>query len=117
MYETIVATLAMTYLVPPSALKCGLNDRWQFLFREKNEKAIRAIQDSFDCCGLNSVVDRAFPFSSDRSKCPEFYGRNQSCFAAWRKAEQANAGLLLLVALVVFMIMVSPSMACTTLLH
>lgn len=103
-YETIIATLAMTYLVPPSALRCGLTDKWQFLYSEKNENAIRTIQDSFDCCGLNSVVDRAFPFSGGRSECAKVYGRNKSCFAAWRKAEQTNAGLLLLVALVVFVI-------------
>lgn len=107
-YETVVATLAMGYIVPPSALKCGLDERWQFLFRQKNEKAIRTIQDSFDCCGLNSVVDRAFPFSGNRSECANIYGRDKSCFAEWRKAEQTNAGLFLLVAFVVFVIKVPP---------
>jgi hypothetical protein len=105
-YETIIATLAMTYILPPSALACGLDQRWQLLYAQKNEKAIRTIQDSLDCCGLNSVVDRAFPFSGGRSKCAEIYGRNKSCFADWRKAEQTNAGLFLLVASVVFLIKV-----------
>jgi len=76
------------------------------LFAQKNGNAIRAIQDAFDCCGLNSVVDRAFPFSGGRSQCSEVYGRKKSCFANWRKAEQTNAGLFLLVAFVVFLIKV-----------
>ena len=105
-YETIIATLATTYILPPSALGCGLDKGWQSLYAQKNEKAIRTIQDSFNCCGLNTLVDRAFPFSNDRSKCPEIFGRNKTCFADWRKAEQTNAGLFLLVALVVFLIKV-----------
>lgn len=106
-YETIIATLATTYILPPSALKCGLNQRWQLLFAQKNWNAIRAIQDAFDCCGLNSVVDRAFPFvPGGRSNCTEVFGRRKSCFADWKKAEQTNAGLFLLVAFVVFLIKV-----------
>jgi hypothetical protein len=96
----------MTYILPPSTLACGLDQRWQILYRTKNEKAIRAIQDSFDCCGLNSVVDRAFPFSGGRSECAGVYGRNKSCVAEWRKAEQTNAGMFVLVALIVFVIKV-----------
>lgn len=97
----------MTYILPPSALKCGLNEKWQLLFVQKDWDAIRAIQDALDCCGLNSVVDRAFPFvPSGRSNCTEIFGRNKSCFADWRKAEQTNAGLFLLVAFVVFLIKV-----------
>lgn len=104
-YETIVATLALTYIVPPSTLKCGLNERWGYLSGQKNVNAVRAIQDTFNCCGLNTIYDRAYPFSSNnRSTCAEVFNRNKSCFGDWRKAEQTNAGLLLLVALVVFII-------------
>jgi hypothetical protein len=106
-YETIIATLATTYIVPPSSLTCGLDQRWQFLYREKNEKAIRTIQDSFDCCGFTSVLDRAYPFPTNgSSECSDVYGREKSCFAEWREAEQTNAGLFLLVAVVVFVIKV-----------
>lgn len=107
MYETIIATFAITYIVPPSNLQCGLNDRWAKLFREKNWGAIRAVQDSFNCCGLNSVLDRAWPnVDQQRSPCAENYGRSTSCFGPWRQAEQTHAGLLLLVAVVVFIIKV-----------
>jgi hypothetical protein len=109
-YETIVATLAMTYIVPTSTITCGLDKRWLSLFREKNEKAIRTIQDSFDCCGFNSIYDRAYPFTDgtpgNRSSCPDVFKRDKWCSADWRKAEQTNAGLFLLVALVVFVIKV-----------
>ncbi|KAG0650076.1 hypothetical protein D0Z07_3227 [Hyphodiscus hymeniophilus] len=103
-YEIIVATLAMTYVLPPSSLACGLDQMWQFLYSNKNAKAIRAIQDAFECCGFKTVVDRAFPFSGGRSECAAVFGRDKSCLGEWRKAEQTHAGLFVIVALVVFLI-------------
>ncbi|TVY78436.1 hypothetical protein LSUE1_G007220 [Lachnellula suecica] len=103
MYETIIATLALTKIIPPSALSCDLNSKWQSLFQTKNIRAISAIQDSLQCCGFNSVKDRSFPFGQP-STCAKDYGRSQSCAGKWRRAEQVNAGLLLLVAVVVFML-------------
>jgi hypothetical protein len=106
-YETIVATLALTHILPPSALKCGLHEKWNFLYAQKDVNAVRAIQDAFDCCGFNSIYDRAYPFNDNgKSSCAKVFNRNKSCFGEWRKAEQINAGLLLLVALVVFVIKV-----------
>lgn len=108
-YETIIATLALTHMIPPANLACGLNDQWQKMYRDKNGEAIKAIQDSFNCCGLNSVVDRAYPFVNGKpSKCATIFERNKSCFGEWRKAEQTNAGLLFLVALLVFAVKASP---------
>lgn len=103
MYETIVATLALTHIVPPSALRCGLDARWLRLYQSHNARAIRTIQDTFECCGLNSLADRAFPFGNP-STCAAVYGRNKNCFGEWRKAEQINAGLLFLVAVIVFIL-------------
>jgi len=106
-YETIVATLSLTYILPPSSLKCGLEDRWSKLYSAKNADAIRAIQDSFNCCGFNSVNHKAFPFTDDKvTNCASMFRRNSSCFEPWRQAEQINAGLLLLVALIVFIVKV-----------
>ncbi|TVY33471.1 hypothetical protein LOCC1_G007985 [Lachnellula occidentalis] len=100
-YETIVATLALTHIIPPDTLRCELNDRWMKLYRHKDTRGIRTIQDTFECCGFNSVVDRAFPFGQP-STCATNYGRSHSCFGEWRRAEQVNAGLLFLVAVLVF---------------
>ena len=109
-YETIVATLALTHTLPPAALGCGLDAKWTELYRGKNENAIRAIQDSFHCCGLRSVVDKAWPLNpAGRSLCAEYTGRTKSCFGEWKKAEQINAGLFLLVAVVLFVMKVQQS--------
>jgi hypothetical protein len=108
-YETVVATLALTYIMPPSSLDCGLETKWQKLFVEKNGKAIKAIQDAFECCGFHSVKDRSWPFPSPAdhpSTCAARFERNVSCLGAWKQAEQINAGLFILVAVVVFVIKV-----------
>ena len=108
-YETIIATLSLTYLIPPNSLHCGLNDKWQQLFVARDERSLKTIQDSFDCCGFKTPKDRAWPFREQKpSPCAEALGRTKSCLGEWKKAEQVNAGLFLLVALVVFIIKVQP---------
>lgn len=106
LYETIVATLAVTHIIPPSDLLCGLEKKWYQLYRAKDRTAIKAIQDSLNCCGFNSVKDKSWPFV-DPATCSDVFGRSNSCVGAWRQAEQTNAGLLLIVALVVFLVTVS----------
>jgi len=104
-YETVVATLALTHLVPSATLRCGLQEKWTQLWKVKNDNDIRVIQDTFNCCGLNTLLDRSFPFA-DASECSRYFHRTQTCKGAWGQAEQINAGLLLLVAVVVFIIKV-----------
>ncbi|PQE06159.1 tetraspanin Tsp3 protein [Rutstroemia sp. NJR-2017a BBW] len=109
-YETVVATLALTYMIPPESLRCGLDDKWQKMYHDKNARQIRGIQDGLNCCGYKSVRDRAWPFLPSAEKpgnCAETTDRSQSCFGVWRQAEQINAGLLLLVAIIVFIVKVS----------
>ncbi|CAG8958870.1 hypothetical protein HYFRA_00011823 [Hymenoscyphus fraxineus] len=102
-YETVVATLALTYMIPPSTLQCGLEERWRSLFASKDESTIKRIQDSFKCCGFNSVKDRAFPFG-EPSRCSEIFKRTAHCSGPMRKSQQIQAGLLLLVAVMVFVV-------------
>ncbi|KAL2065642.1 hypothetical protein VTL71DRAFT_3312 [Oculimacula yallundae] len=107
-YETIIATLALTHMIPPESLICGLESKWKVWWSAHNRSAgesIRVIQDAFDCCGFNSVKDRSWPFTQPAT-CAQSFGRTQSCVGSWRRAEQINAGLLLLVAVVVFIIKV-----------
>ncbi len=108
-YDTIIATLALTYMAPPSDLKCHLEGQWAWLFSNKNVEVIRRIQDRHQCCGFNSVQDRAWPFP-DRSHaamaCHEAFGRQRSCFGGWRQDEQITGGLILLVAVVSFLLKV-----------
>ncbi|KAH7386259.1 hypothetical protein BKA64DRAFT_711489 [Cadophora sp. MPI-SDFR-AT-0126] len=104
-YETVIATLALTHMIPPSALNCELGTRWQMLWRMKDANAVRTIQDALNCCGFNTVLDRSWPFE-DPTACSKTFNRNQPCVRPWRRSEQNMAGLLLLVAVIVFIIKV-----------
>ena len=110
-YETVIATLALTHVAPPSELICGLERRWGVLFSSKNVHAIRTIQENFQCCGFRNVQDRAWPFP-DRSHtaraCVEAFGRNTSCLGGWRQMEQVTGGLILMIAIVTFLLKVRP---------
>lgn len=108
-YDTVIATLALTHMAPPGDLACGLDREWARLFSSKNAQAIRRIQDRHQCCGLHSVLDRAWPFEDRHhtaSSCVEAFDRQQSCFGAWRRDEQITGGLMLIVAIVVFLLKV-----------
>jgi hypothetical protein len=100
-YETALATLAGTYITPASGVRCDLDTRWRKLYQAKNGEAIRRIQDAFQCCGLHSTLDMAFPFpSKDRGAdaCVKMHdGRKWSCFDEWREEERAVAGVILAV--------------------
>ncbi|RKF75900.1 putative tetraspanin tsp3 [Golovinomyces cichoracearum] len=102
-YETVIGTLSLTYALPASSLNCALREKWQSLFMAKDELAIRSIQDKLNCCGLNSVRDRAWPFSSNTpSSCSQTFGRSHSCLVPWRNAEQQNATYIFSTVAVVF---------------
>lgn len=108
-YDTVIATLTLTYMVPPSSLKCNLEGRWAWLFSHKDAEIIRRIQDRHQCCGFNSVRDRAWPFPDGRhaaTACYEAFGRQRSCFEGWRQDEQVTGGLMLLVAVMGFFLKV-----------
>ena len=108
-YETAIATLALTHMAPPSELVCGLERQWGALFSIKNADAIQRIQDQLQCCGFRNVQDRAWPFP-DRSHtaraCVEAFGRNTGCLGGWRQMEQVTGGLILLIAVVTFLLKV-----------
>jgi hypothetical protein len=99
-YDTVLAALAGTYIAPVANLNCGLEETWQELWHTKNGQAIRRIQEAFDCCGLRSLVDRAFPFPGKFvgvDGCKQASGREHSCLGAWREEERKVAGLMLMV--------------------
>lgn len=108
-YETALATLALTHMVPPDSLTCHLDQRWGQLFSNKNGEAIRRIQDAYQCCGLHSVVDKAWPLPDNThgsDACVNTFGRQNSCFGDWRRDEQISGGLLLLVAVTTLLLKV-----------
>jgi hypothetical protein len=103
-YSTVVVTLLGTHAAP-SGLDCGLHERWQKLFRNKNLEAIKTIQDAFNCCGFTTSRDMAWPFpdkTHDVHACENRYGRSNGCLPAWKVEEQQVAGLLIGVVAMVF---------------
>lgn len=109
-YETVIITLSLTHMVPPSDLTCHLDRQWRQMYSHKNADGIKRIQDTHNCCGLHSVKDMAWPFpAKDRpvTACVDTFGRGKSCFGSWRRDEQISAGLFLLVALTTFVVKVS----------
>lgn len=106
-YETVLATLAGTHLAPAGSLDCALREQWLALYRSKDAASIRAVQDRYNCCGLASMRDMAWPFPSASGhetvdSCLERYQRDTPCLELWRDAERRVAGILLAVALAVF---------------
>ncbi|GAO14049.1 hypothetical protein UVI_02035980 [Ustilaginoidea virens] len=100
----VLATLLFASAVPSAARACLLSTLWQRLFRARDAESILRIQDALDCCGFNTVRDRAWPFPADRvpaHQCAETYGRDAACARPWGAALQRNAGLGLGVVLLV----------------
>jgi hypothetical protein len=111
-FETVLATLAGTHISPPGSLNCALRERWGSLFHSKSSDEIRRIQDAFNCCGLNSPKDMAYPFPGngrDANACMVRYERTTACIDPWREEERKVAIMLLIVPLAVFVWKVSQS--------
>lgn len=105
-----MATLSLTHMVPNDNLNCGLDQKWDRLFRSKDGARIRRIQDTHQCCGLHSILDRAWPFQNRNhgvNECANAFNRTKACLGGWRRDQQIAAGLLLLVAISTFLLKVS----------
>lgn len=110
-YETVIATLAFTHMVPPDDLTCLLERNWSQLYSNKDEGAIKRIQETHQCCGFNTVKTKAWPFpdkNHSADACAKLFNRQKSCLGDWRQDEQIFAGLLLFVALMTFALKVCP---------
>jgi hypothetical protein len=77
--------------VPSDTVECLMKNRWLGLWRDRNGEAIRLIQDTLNCCGLNSLKDMAYPIS-DSKTCAAIFGRDQVCRGPWRSALRGSAG-------------------------
>lgn len=92
---TVLATLFLSNVVPSSIRKCILGNTWQRLFSAHDAESIRRIQDTLNCCGFNTVRDKAWPFEGHRPadrQCAEIYERTTPCSEPWRMALQRNSG-------------------------
>ncbi|KAL1900570.1 hypothetical protein Sste5346_002293 [Sporothrix stenoceras] len=108
----ILAVFFFERTAPSSIRSCLLGTAWQHLFATKNAAALRRIQDALDCCGFNSVRDRAWPFAEHVGRgggvaCAERFGRTQACAAPWTAALQRTAGIEGGIAAAVFLLQVA----------
>ncbi|KAI4716577.1 hypothetical protein E4T48_07240 [Aureobasidium sp. EXF-10727] len=104
-YITVVATLSGTHISPVGGLGCALREKWQSMFHEKNAGKIKRIQEAFDCCGFRSVRDMPYPFPGHEitvDTCTQRFDRQIGCEGAWRDKERTVAGLMIGVAVGVF---------------
>lgn len=92
-FTTILATLYSSHILPSDSRECELSTRWQHLFRAKDERAIRAIQEAFQCCGFRTVKDMAWPFPPTNVQCPARFDRSLACQVPWTSALQRSAGV------------------------
>lgn len=108
--STIIATVVLTYLFPNSIFSCRLEQQWQSFFQARDATAIRAIQDTFRCCGLRSIHDRAWPFK-DRdhgdNACELQYGYRQSCLVPWGSQQRVASWMVFTAAFLVWAVKVS----------
>ncbi|PGH17724.1 hypothetical protein AJ80_04732 [Polytolypa hystricis UAMH7299] len=85
--NTILLTLSTTHLTTPTPLQsCALRETWLSLYRAKDERAIRRIQDGLECCGFRSSRDMAWPFPDNAhgsNACEVAFGRRVGCEDAW----------------------------------
>ncbi|KAI5862287.1 hypothetical protein GGS23DRAFT_573580 [Durotheca rogersii] len=95
----VVATLAAERVTPGRTLGCGLEGNWQRMWSANDGQDIERIQNAFNCCGLRSPVDRAWPKRGE-IPCTKLYNRANSCLAPWQESAQRAAGFELTIALV-----------------
>jgi len=106
-YESVLATLAGSHISPPGSLDCALRETWQKLYHGKEGQCVRRIQDAFQCCGLASMKDMAWPFP-DANHAAEacmvrYEERSTACMDPWRDEERKVAIMLLIVPVMVFL--------------
>lgn len=93
---TILGTTFCSDISSASMQHCSLSTRWQQLWTSHDSASIRRIQDTWDCCGFNSVKDRAWPFpdkGNPQPDCATQWGRTLACGQPWAGAMKQMAGL------------------------
>ncbi|KAK0751373.1 hypothetical protein B0T18DRAFT_485975 [Schizothecium vesticola] len=96
---TILATLLASDAIPSPVRDCLLETRWKGFWTGHDADSIRRVQDALNCCGFNSMKDRAWPFPHGAPEdgagenCAEKFGRTVACREPWKRAMQGGAGL------------------------
>ena len=108
----ILLVLATMYGAPSDMSRCVMESQWRRMFQRKDDAGIRAIQSGLQCCGLNSLHDRAWPFPSrevDARACERTLGYTSRCVDGWQREQAVAASLIALASLLNWILMVSTS--------
>ena len=88
--------LSLVYTIPSDIQSCAADRQWLRMFENKAEIAVRRIQSRLQCCGYNSMHDRAWPFPSrdvDARTCERTQGYYIACGGLWRQEQQFGAAM------------------------
>ena len=105
-------TLSLAYVMPSDMQSCAADCQWLRLFKNKNDIAIRIIQDRLRCCGYNSMRDRAWPFPSrhvDVKTCERTQGYYIACGGLWRQEQCFAAAMSAVACSLNWLLVVSPT--------
>lgn len=92
----VILGLASEHVSASDVLHCRMETQWTRFFSSHNQDAIRSIQTALQCCGYNSIRDRAWPFPGhgvDVNDCPRSLDFHQRCADVWIR-QQLAAGRL-----------------------
>lgn len=84
----VLFTLSCVYFAPNHLRALSLEWKWSELFRAKDETSVQLIQAQLECCGLNNMHDRAWPFPAkgvDAYECERSQGWDKSCLNIWKE--------------------------------
>lgn len=104
--------LSLVYALPSTLRSCAADQQWQRMFQNKDVSGIRTIQARLQCCGFNSMHDRAWPFPSrdtDARTCERTLGYIMACGIVWRQEETFAAVLSAIASLLNWLLLVRSS--------
>ena len=104
-----LSVLSLVYAIPSDVQMCAADQQWLRMFEHK-DNSIRTIQTRLQCCGLNSMHDRAWPFQSrnvDARTCERTQGYTVACGDMWRHEEVVAAALTAVASLLNWLMIVS----------
>ena len=106
----ILFVLSAIYATPNDLQSCAADQQWLRMFENKDASSIRGIQSQLQCCGYNSMHDRAWPFPArniDARACERTQGYTIACGDSWRYQENLAAILTALASLLNWLVTVS----------
>lgn len=107
-YETVMATLAGARIAPIPPITAALKAKWEAMYAARDDRHINRLQTRFKCCGFEGPGDMSLP-RGEAVCMPDKHGvvAEVGCLEKWRGEQRLVAGIMLAVAVGVFIWMVS----------